>query len=139
MNKLSAFLCTLIALLSPRKLKENCKAVINLSVVLMIGIAFASLNPRVKNLKFLCLGVKIVIAFIIYTIADQLMGPTTSSTVNNTIGNITAGFDNAIAKDRGNNRLGFITCILDKIVVSCYHNFHFGSLYKCSSPVAWRR
>ena len=50
--------------------------------VIGVGIIFASL---------------MVMAFIIYTISDQLITPTTSATVNSTIGNITAGFDSAIA------------------------------------------
>ena len=78
-----------------RSLKDNLYGVIDLGVVLMIGIAFVGL---------------IVVAYIVWTIYDQLIlaAPTgTSSAAYNTsywaqntsrssLGNITAGFDNAV-------------------------------------------
>ena len=62
-----------------RKISENLKAVVDISMILMIGIAFAGL---------------MVISYIIYTLTDQL-GATGAAA--NTITNITEGFDNAIA------------------------------------------
>jgi len=59
--------------------KLDCRAVIDMGVVLMIGIAFASL---------------MVIAYIIFALKDQL-NPTGSAL--NTINNITTGFDDAVA------------------------------------------
>jgi len=60
---------------------ENTHGVIDLGVVLMIGIAFASL---------------MVIAFIIWTIKDQLITTSTSAETNASIANVTTGFDNAV-------------------------------------------
>ena len=62
-----------------RSLKDNFYGVIDLGVVLMIGIAFAGL---------------MVVAYIIWTLVDQL-GATGNAA--NTLGNITGGFDDAIA------------------------------------------
>ena len=62
-----------------RKLIDNTKAVVDLGVVLMIGIAFAGL---------------MVISYILYTLVDML-GATGSAA--NTMENITGGFDDAIA------------------------------------------
>ena len=62
-----------------RSLKENLFGVVDLGVVLMIGVAFAAL---------------MVIAYIIYALQDQL-NPTGDAA--NTVANITAGFDDAIA------------------------------------------
>ena len=62
-----------------RSLLKNAQGVIDLGVVLMIGIAFAGL---------------MVIAYIIFQLKTQL-NPTGNAL--NTINNITAGFDNAIA------------------------------------------
>ena len=71
------------------KLIKDMKGVIDLGVVLMIGIAFTALT---------------VVAYIIWTLRDQLYstapGATTTSYYNSSYyqaGNITAGFDNAIA------------------------------------------
>ena len=61
-----------------RSLKDNSKAVVDLSVVIMIGVVFAAL---------------MVIAFIIWTLDDQL-GATGDAA--NSIGNITGGFDDAV-------------------------------------------
>jgi hypothetical protein len=47
----------------------------------MIGIAFAAL---------------VVVSYIIWTIHGQLVTTTTSATVNNSLQNITDGFDNAV-------------------------------------------
>ena len=61
-----------------RNLKDNLYAMVDLSVVLVIGIAFATL---------------MVVAYIIYTLKDQL-GATGAA--GRTIDNITIGFDNAV-------------------------------------------
>ena len=62
-----------------RSLLNDTHAIVDLGVVLMIGIAFAAL---------------MVISFIMYTLVEQL-GATGSAA--NTMGNITSGFDDAIA------------------------------------------
>lgn len=64
-----------------RSLSENTHAVVDLGMVLMIGIAFASL---------------IVVAFIIWTIRGQLITTSTSAETNASLNNITTGFDNAV-------------------------------------------
>ena len=64
-----------------KSLKDNLHAVIDLGTVLMVGIAFVGL---------------MVVAYIVWTINDQLISPTTSATVNNSLGNITGGFDDAV-------------------------------------------
>lgn len=61
-----------------RSLKDNVRAVIDLSVVLVIGIAFCAL---------------MVVAYIIWTLKDQL-NPTGTALAS--ITNITQGFDNAV-------------------------------------------
>jgi membrane-anchored glycerophosphoryl diester phosphodiesterase (GDPDase) len=61
-----------------RSLLEDAKATVDLSVVLMIGIAFAAL---------------MVVAYIIWTIQSQL-GATGNAALS--IGNVTTGFDNAV-------------------------------------------
>ena len=62
-----------------RSFSDNCKGIVDLGVVLMIGIAFVAL---------------VVVSYIIYQLEDQL-NPTGAAA--NTLGNITDGFDNAIA------------------------------------------
>ena len=64
-----------------RSLKDNAYGVIDLGVVLMIGIAFAAL---------------MVIAYIIWTVKDQLVTTSTSAETNASIANITGGFDDAV-------------------------------------------
>ena len=64
-----------------RSLKDNAYGVIDLGVVLMIGIAFAAL---------------MVIAYIIWTVKDQLVTTSTAAETNNSIANITGGFDDAV-------------------------------------------
>jgi len=71
-----------------KSLKDDYHAVVDLSVVLMIGVAFAGL---------------MVIAYIIWTVKDLLTPtvPSASSTAEynatyNSLGNITAGFDNTV-------------------------------------------
>jgi len=69
-----------------RSLKENLHAVVDLSVIMMIGIAFAGL---------------IVVAYIIWTVRDQLIQGGAGSggqwaVLNNSVANITTGFDNAV-------------------------------------------
>ena len=63
-----------------RKLWENTKAVVDLGVVLMIGIAFAAL---------------MVIAYIIWELDDQL-DVTSGSSADQSLGNVTGGFDDAV-------------------------------------------
>ena len=71
-----------------RKLMENTHAVIDMSIVIMIGIAFAAL---------------IVIAYIIWTVNDLLAvtpSATTTTAQNETyysLQNITTGFDSAVS------------------------------------------
>jgi hypothetical protein len=72
-----------------RSLKESLQAQMDISVVIMIGVAFAAL---------------MVIAFIIFKLRDQLMpagAPTAASTADynttwRSIANITGGFDAAV-------------------------------------------
>ena len=70
-----------------RSLRENTHAVVDLSVVLMIGISFAALA---------------VVAFIIWTLKESLWHTpvgTDSAAYNSSYtqaGNITVGFDNAV-------------------------------------------
>ena len=64
-----------------RSLKDNLHAVIDLGTVLMVGIAFVGL---------------MVVAYIVWTVEDQLITPSTSATVNNSIANVTGGFDDAV-------------------------------------------
>jgi ABC-type nickel/cobalt efflux system permease component RcnA len=64
-----------------RSLKDNAKAVVDLGIVLMIGIAFAGL---------------MVIAYIIWSVKDTLTDRTSSSAQNQSLENITAGFDDAV-------------------------------------------
>jgi hypothetical protein len=63
------------------RLFNDTKAAVDLGVVLMIGIAFAALT---------------VVAYIIWTIRDQLVTGSTSASANASIANITTGFDNAV-------------------------------------------
>ena len=72
-----------------RSLKENTQAMVDLGVVIMIGIAFAGL---------------MVIAYVIWFLKNSMWptapGNTTSASYNMSYrqaGNITKGFDNAIA------------------------------------------
>ena len=64
-----------------RSLSNDIRGVIDLSLVLMIVIAFAGL---------------MVIAYIIWTVKDQLITSTTSASTNASIENITGGFDDAV-------------------------------------------
>ena len=63
-----------------RSLWDNTKAVVDLGVVLMIGIAFAAL---------------MVIAYIIWELDDQL-DVTSGSSADQSLGNVTSGFDDAV-------------------------------------------
>ena len=72
-----------------RKLSDDARAMVDLGIVLMIGIAFVGL---------------MVVAYIIWTVKGQLTptAPTSSSTAayNQTytsLNNITAGFDGAVS------------------------------------------
>ena len=60
-----------------RSLKDSCHAVVDLSVIIMIGLTFAAL---------------MVIAYIIWTLKDQLG----SGDWDQSIQNITSGFDDAV-------------------------------------------
>jgi len=63
-----------------RSLLDDTKAMIDLGVVLMIGIAFVGL---------------MVVAYIIWTVYDQL-DATSGTQEYNSLQNITAGFDDAV-------------------------------------------
>ena len=63
-----------------RSLKESTLGVVDLGVVLMIGLAFASL---------------MVIAYIIWTLQDEL-NPTAGTSEFYSIQNVTTGFDSAV-------------------------------------------
>jgi len=70
-----------------RSLKDSAYGVVDLGVVLMIGITFAGL---------------MVIAYIIWTVNDQLIGSNTTgdgviwARMNSSVGNVTSGFDDAV-------------------------------------------
>jgi len=72
-----------------KSLKDNTHAVIDISLIIMIGIAFAAL---------------MVIAYIIWKLKDQLLtgrsftnaNNLSNRQMNNSIGNVTAGFDSAV-------------------------------------------
>lgn len=64
-----------------RSLKDSVQAAVDLGVVLMIGIAFAGL---------------MVIAYIIWTISDMLTTTDSSAAQNNSLANITGGFDTSV-------------------------------------------
>jgi len=64
-----------------RSLKESIYGVVDLSLILMIVLAFAAL---------------MVIAYIIWEIQAQLVTTDTSARVNTSIENITTGFDSAV-------------------------------------------
>ena len=65
-----------------RSLKDSLYGVVDLSMVIMVGIAFAAL---------------MVIAFIIWELRDQLLASEAdSSDVNRSITNVTGGFDDAV-------------------------------------------
>jgi len=63
-----------------RSLKDNFRAAVDLSVVLMIGIAFAGL---------------MIVAYVIWTLDDQL-DVTAGSSADQSLANVTTGFDNAV-------------------------------------------
>lgn len=64
-----------------KSLKDNCDGMVDLGVILMIGIAFVGL---------------MVVSYIIYTIKDSIITPSTSAAVNSSLANITTGWDSAI-------------------------------------------
>ena len=64
-----------------RSLKDNLYGVIDLGVVLMIGIAFAAL---------------MVVAYIIWTLRDQLNPEGISEVANRSVQNVTTGYDAAL-------------------------------------------
>ena len=66
---------------SLRSLSDDVRGMVDLGVVLMIGIAFVGL---------------MVVAYIIWTIRDQLITTQTAAEVNASIRNITGGFDDAV-------------------------------------------
>ena len=63
-----------------KSLKDNSHAVVDLTIVIMIGIVFAGL---------------MVIAYIIWELWDQL-DPTSGTSAWYSLHNITTGFDNAV-------------------------------------------
>ena len=79
MKILTPLFAMLLALVED--LKEDSRAAVDLGVVLMIGIAFAGL---------------MVIAYIIWTISDMLTTTASSTAQNNSLHNITGGFDNSV-------------------------------------------
>ena len=56
-----------------RKLSDNVRAAVDLTIILIIGIAFAGL---------------MVMAYIIWELEDQLIDTTTSATINSSIHNL---------------------------------------------------
>ena len=64
-----------------RSLLDDTKAMVDLGVVLMIGIAFAAL---------------MVVAYIIWTLNDQLNPAAISSSARQSVANVTDGFDDAV-------------------------------------------
>ena len=62
-------------------LKDNIYGVVDLGIVIMIGVAFAAL---------------MVISFIIFEIRDMLDASSISTTANNSVNNITKGWDDAV-------------------------------------------
>ena len=65
-----------------RSLRETTDAAIDISVVLMIGIAFAAL---------------MVGAYIIWEIKGQLVTTSSNANVTSSVSNITTGFDDAVS------------------------------------------
>lgn len=74
LNKLMAFLMAMTS-----ELKDDTRAMIDLTIVLAIGVAFVGL---------------MVVAYIIFTVSDSLNA---TGAAANTIANITTGFDDAVA------------------------------------------
>jgi len=66
---------------SRRKLRDEIQGFVDVGVGISIGILFAGL---------------MVIAYIIWTMRDQLITTSSSAAMNNSIGNITGGFDNTV-------------------------------------------
>ena len=79
MKILTPLFAMLLAL--AENLKDDSRAAVDLGVVLMIGIAFAGL---------------MVIAYIIWTISDMLTTTDSSAAQNNSLANITGGFDTSV-------------------------------------------
>ena len=67
--------------LSLKSLKEDVRGFVDVGVGISIGILFAGL---------------MIIAYIIWTLRDQLITTASSNAMNQSILNITAGFDNAV-------------------------------------------
>ena len=63
------------------KLIRDTSGIVDLGVILMIGIVFAGL---------------MVIAYLMFTLRDQLITTTTDANTNASIANITGGFDDAV-------------------------------------------
>ena len=64
-----------------RSFNDNCRGMVDLGVVLMIGIAFVGL---------------MVVTYIVYTIKDSLDTSTLTAAANSTLDNITTGWSDAI-------------------------------------------
>ena len=65
----------------PEKLKKDIRGFVDVGTGIAIGILFAGL---------------MIIAYIIWTLRDQLITSSSSAEMNSSIGNITGGFDNAV-------------------------------------------
>ena len=64
-----------------KKFVTDVRGIVDLGVVIMIGVVFAGL---------------MVLAYIIFTLEDQLVTTETSANINSSLSNITSGFDDAI-------------------------------------------
>jgi len=139
MNKLKTILLAIYLSLKSfsKSFKEDTRAMVDLGVILMIGIAFAAL---------------VVVAFIIWTIRGQLLThgghapgssewpwSTTSDAVNasmnttywaqnasrSSIANVTGGFDNAV-------NLLLVAIFQRVIALKGINHFHIGNRYSCT-------
>ena len=64
-----------------KKFVNDARGIVDLGVVIMIGVVFAGL---------------MVLAYIIFTLKDQLITTETSAKINSSLDNISSGFDDAI-------------------------------------------
>jgi hypothetical protein len=67
--------------LFPQKIKDDVRGFVDVGVGISIGILFAGL---------------MIIAYIIWTLRDQLITTSSSAAMNSSIANITSGFDNTV-------------------------------------------
>ena len=87
-------------------LKKNVKAFVNLEAILSIGLIFAGL---------------MILAYVIFTIQDSLITPTTSATVNASLANITGGFDDAV-----NLLIIAVTIMILALMIACLYFIKVG-------------